>query len=224
MLTNCHLVNELLTNSERNVRKLYEEYYVQISRESGSMGDPPVSRSRCDFSHREGLWGRFDRRTVVRLGFFLALVAVQLPPADAVAQVSLEFGVYASDKPSAMVTQLRPALNLISKATAEILGEEVKIRLQVVRSYKRGVDHLVAGEFDFMRLGPASYVMAKSRNPGIRIVAMEEKNGKKTFNGIISVPSDSNLTDIRQLRGRTFAFGSKRSTLGRFFAQPCLRA
>ena len=156
---------------------------------------------------------------MARLGFFLALVAAQLPSADAVARVSLVFDVYSFDKPSAMVTQLRPALNLISKLAGQILGEEVEIRLQVVRSYKAGIDHLITGKFDFMRLGPASYVMAKSRDSGIRILTMEKKNGEKTFIGVISVPSASNLTDIRQLRGKTFAFGSKRSTLGRYFAQ-----
>lgn len=183
------------------------------------MVDSFVSRSHGDLSCRKCRWGWFDRWTAARLGVFLALIAAQLPPADAVARVSLVFGVYSSDKPSAMVTQLRPALNLISKLAGDILGEEVEIRLQVVRSYKAGIDHLVAGEFDFMRLGPASYVMVKSRDPGIRILAMEKKNGKKSFDGIIAVPSDSNLTDIRQLRGKTFAFGSKRSTLGRYFAQ-----
>ena len=183
------------------------------------MVDSSVSRSHGDLSRRKSLRGRFDRWTVARLGVFLALIAAQLSPADAVARISLVFGVYSSDKPSAMVTQLRPALNLISKLAGDILGEEVEIRLQVVRSYKAGIDHLVAGKFDFMRLGPASYVMVKSRDPGIRILAMEKKNGKKTFDGIISVPRDSNLTDIRQLRGKTFAFGSKRSTLGRYFAQ-----
>ncbi len=48
---------------------------------------------------------------------------------------------------------------------------------------------------------------------------MENKSGRKSFNGVIAVHKDSTLSEISQLRNRTFAFGSKRSTLGRFFAQ-----
>lgn len=135
------------------------------------------------------------------------------------AKVSLVFGTYSSDKPSAMVAQLRPSLDRIAGHMSKILGEEVKVRMQIVRSYEEGVGLIVNNEVDFMRLGPASYVKAKDRNPGIQILAMEKKKGKKTFNGIICVRNDSDITEVSQLRGRTFAFGSRRSTLGRYFAQ-----
>jgi phosphonate transport system substrate-binding protein len=61
--------------------------------------------------------------------------------------------------------------------------------------------------------------MAKKRAPEISILAMENKRGHKTFNGVIAVHKDSPLVELSQLRDRTFAFGSKLSTLGRFFAQ-----
>ncbi len=38
------------------------------------------------------------------------------------AKVSLVYGVYTSDKPSTMVRQFRPSLDLIAKAAGEILG------------------------------------------------------------------------------------------------------
>ncbi len=146
-------------------------------------------------------------------------LAVSLYPAVAQAKVSLVFGTYTSDKPSAMVAQIRPSLNIISRTASEIYGEEIVIRMQVVKTYKEGVDHLVAGKFDIMRLGPASYVMAKERAPDIGILAMENKKGRKFFNGIICVPIDSPLREVREIKGKHFAFGSSRSTLGRYFAQ-----
>ncbi len=138
---------------------------------------------------------------------------------DAAAETKIIFGAYSSDKPSAMVAQVQPTLIAISKKIAEIYGEKVTFRMQVVRGYKKGVDRLIDKKFDIMRLGPASYVMAKNRAPKISILAMENKGGRKTFNGVIAVHKDSTLTELSQLRDRTFAFGSKRSTLGRFFAQ-----
>jgi phosphonate transport system substrate-binding protein len=147
----------------------------------------------------------------------LASLLAWAPAASA--KVSLVFGTYSPDKPSAMVTQLRPSLNEIAAAMTDILNEEVEIRMEVVRSYDDGVALIIDGTVDFMRLGPASYVRAKAENPGLGVLAMENKNGAKEFNGIIAVHTDSDITDVSQLRGRSFAFGSKRSTLGRYFSQ-----
>ncbi len=147
-----------------------------------------------------------------------ALAAIQWTSV-ASAKVSVVFGTYSADKPSAMVTQLRPSLDGIAKRMSEITGEEVEVLLRVVGSYDAGVDLIVNGDVDFMRLGPASYVKAKDRNRDLQILAMENKHGKKTFNGIIAVRTDSDNTEVSQLHGRSFAFGSMRSTLGRYFAQ-----
>jgi phosphonate transport system substrate-binding protein len=118
-----------------------------------------------------------------------------------------------------MVQQLRPTLNLIEQSIAADLGEPVQIKLQVVRGYAPGAELLLSGKADVMRLGPASYVQVKRDNADIELLAMENKNGANTFEGVIAVHEDSGITEISQLAGRTFAFGSKRSTLGRYFAQ-----
>ncbi len=164
---------------------------------------------------------RLGRRAIAAGKWAAVLLAAGLFhwSSTADAKVSLVFGTYSPDKPSAMVTQLRPSLNEVAEHMSEILGEDVEVRMQIVRSYDDGVDLIVTGKVDFMRLGPASYVKAKSRNPGLVILAMENKRGTKTFNGVICVRRDSDISDVSQLRGRTFAFGSKRSTLGRYFAQ-----
>jgi len=157
-------------------------------------------------------------KNAMRVGATCALV-LAFGAVDAAAETKVIFGAYSSDKPSAMIAQVHPALAAISKKIAEMYGEKVTFRMQIVRGYKKGVDHLIAKKFDIMRLGPASYVMAKKRAPEIFILAMENKKGRKTFNGVIAVHKDSTLSELSQLRDRTFAFGSKRSTLGRFFAQ-----
>lgn len=139
--------------------------------------------------------------------------------ATAQADISIKFGTYAPDKPSAMVKQLSPSLKELSILTSRILGEPVNIQLKIVRGYAAGVQQIVDGKVDFTRVGPASYVAAKDASPGIEILAMEKKRGKKTFNGIIAVHKDSPINTLQDLRGKTFGFGNKRSTLGRYFAQ-----
>jgi phosphonate transport system substrate-binding protein len=118
------------------------------------------------------------------------------------AKVSLVFGTYSSDKPSAMVAQLRPSLDDIAQSMGQILGEEVEINMKVVRSYDDGVALIVEGQVDFMRLGPASYVRAKDDNPGIEVLVMENKHGAKRFNGVIAVHKDSDITDVSQRHHR----------------------
>ncbi len=181
--------------------------------------DRPVSALKNEIPCASGGTGRFVSRRVTKLILALFLVPVLLWSSAARAEISLVFGVYTSDKPSAMVRQLRPSLDIIAKRAGEILDEDVKIRLQVVKGYTAGAELILSGKVDFMRLGPASYVKVKKQDPGIELLAMENKNGANKFNGYIAVHTDSDITDVRQLKGRTFAFGSKRSTLGRYFAQ-----
>lgn len=148
---------------------------------------------------------------------FSALVGIW--PGVAVADLTLSFGVYSSDKPSSMVKQFRPTLNKLEQSLTEIRGEPVKIRMHVAKSYQQGLNDLVSGKVDFSRFGPASYVTAKESDNGIEILVIESKKGSKVFNGVIAVGKGSPIRSIADLRGRSFAFGDEESTIGRYLAQ-----
>ncbi len=147
---------------------------------------------------------------------FLGLVIGTSP---ASAGVDLSFGVYASDKPSAMVRQFRPVLNIIEERMTDLLGEPVGIRLQVAKTYEQGIVDLVEGNVDFARFGPASYIEAKEADSGISILALESSGGTKVSNGVICVARDSSITSMEDLVGLRFAFGDQRSTIGRYLSQ-----
>jgi phosphonate transport system substrate-binding protein len=136
--------------------------------------------------------------------------------------LELTFGVYTSDKPTDMVDQFRPLLNLLEAKLSGKLHRRVKIKMQIAPTYEEGVSDLVEGRVDIARLGPASYVLAYQANPGITVLAMESIKGRKTFPGIICVHRDSDISSIEMLRGRRFAFGSEQSTIGRYLAQQLL--
>jgi phosphate/phosphite/phosphonate ABC transporter binding protein len=150
-------------------------------------------------------------------GMPLLLAAAWATPAQA--DLTLSFGVYSSDKPSSMVRQFRPILNTLEKNLSEIRGEPVAIRMHVAKSYQQGLEDLVSGKVDFSRFGPASYVTAKETDPGIEILAIESNNGRKVFDGVIVVATDSKIKTIGELRGKSFAFGDEESTIGRYLAQ-----
>ena len=159
-----------------------------------------------------------QRRHSRIVSLFLGVLALSwTTPASA--DIELIFGLYTSDKPSAMVQQFRPSLHILEERLTALLSEPVKIRTHVAKSYGDGLQDLVDGTVDFARFGPASYVLAKQQEPGLSIMAIEKKDGIKVFFGIICVREDSDITDVSQLRGRTFAFGDENSTIGRYLSQ-----
>lgn len=179
---------------------------------------PTASRA---VSARLAMTGRRNPHAAVAAHWLATVLLTGLLfwPGAVQAKISLIFGTYSPDKPTAMVAQLRPSLDRIAFHLGQVLGEKVEIKLSVVRSYEAGANLIISGAVDFMRLGPATYVRVKERSPDISILAMENKNGKKSFNGVIAVHTDSDITEVGQLRGRSFAFGSASSTLGRYFSQ-----
>ena len=155
-------------------------------------------------------------------GFLLSLVLLCAAGASAQAKVILVLGLYPEEKPRNMIEAFRPSLNAVEDMMSAQLGEDVEIHIQMSSDYVTALDALVAGQVDFARLGPASYVMGKNQQPAIELLAMENSHGSVSFDGLIVVREDSKLHSVADLKGGSFAFVSERSTLGRFFAQAYL--
>ena len=131
---------------------------------------------------------------------------------------TLRFGVYTSDKPTAMYAKFKPILNYLQQHM-QSNGINVDFEFKVYSTYDKAIDALVKGDCDFSRFGPSSYIIAKERNPNVRLLVMEHKKNKKLFNGVFIVPKDSDVRSIKDIRGKTFAFGNKNSTIGRYLSQ-----
>jgi len=131
----------------------------------------------------------------------------------------LNFGVYSSNKPSAMVKVYRPILKELETSMSARLNRDVDIRMQIAKDYDQGISHLVKGRVDFSAFGPASYVEAKRMNKDINILAVENVKGSKVFYGVIAVAQDSPIQSVTELKGKSFAFGDEGSTIGRFLSQ-----
>ncbi len=160
--------------------------------------------------------GKTCTLTTLLAPLFLALAAGIAP---ARADLDLKFGVYVSDKPTEMVRKFRPVLNALEAAMGGKLGEVVHIKMRVAADYGAGIADLATGAVDFARFGPAPYVLAKQRNPALRILAVESEKGTKIFYGIICVAKESPIRSVEDLKGKSFAFGNRRSTIGRYLSQ-----
>ena len=156
---------------------------------------------------------------MIRILSLICLFAVSVTSS---AEVGLKFGRYTSDKPAAMVKQFRLMLSTLGRRLEELLGEPVKIRIDVAKDYTSGLQRLVNGDVDFARFGPASYVAVRVLDPSVDVLAMESRYGGRTFYGVICVKEDSPVQQISDLRGKRFSFGSERSTIGRHLTQKLL--
>ncbi len=146
------------------------------------------------------------------LGAVLLLVGISVNAAD------IKFGIYTSDKPSAMYKKFKPVIKYLEKELKKN-GLEHKIGLKIYPSYEKAINGLAKGEFHFARFGPASYILAKEKNKNIKLLAMEINKGKKRFKGVFIVKNDSNIATLGDLKGKNFAFGSSKSTIGRYLSQ-----
>ena len=158
------------------------------------------------------------------LGPLLWLLLLCADSSAAEAKITLVLGLYPTEKPRNMVEALRPCLNAVEDMVAARLGEEVEIRIQMSSDYVTALDALLAGQVDFARLGPASYVLGKNEQPALELLAMENSHGDVAFEGLIVVREDSDIFAVSDLPGHSIAFVSERSTLGRYFAQAYLAA
>lgn len=152
----------------------------------------------------------------------LLFLMVYFSSGIALAEVSLNFGVYASDKPTTMVKKFKPILKDLERIVSRELDEPVSIRMQVSSSYEKGTQAIASGEVDFARLGPASYVSALKLDSAVRLLAMESKKGSKRFNGVICASGSSQVQSVKELKGKRFAFGDEKSTIGRYLSQQYL--
>ncbi|MCC6407769.1 MAG: phosphate/phosphite/phosphonate ABC transporter substrate-binding protein [Planctomycetes bacterium] len=133
--------------------------------------------------------------------------------------VHLSFGVYQTDKATVMYRSFTPLLDALQQRVETRLGAPVDIQLSIFPSYEDGIEALCKGRVDFVHFGPASYVTAKERNPGVQLLAMEHERGKKRVPGVVIVRAESDIRSLADLSGRSFAFGDPNSTIGRWLVQ-----
>ncbi len=131
---------------------------------------------------------------------------------------TITFGIYTSDKPTVMYQKFKPITDYLQNRITQN-GANATVKMKIFPTYAAAVDALVEGNVDFMRFGPASYIMAKDRDDNIRLLAMEHKKNKKRFYGVFIVAKTSPINSIKDLKETSFAFGNKNSTVGRYLSQ-----
>jgi len=132
--------------------------------------------------------------------------------------INIKFGVYTSDKASVMYRKFKPIIDYLEK-DAKKQNIDLNISIKIYPTYEAALIGIINGDYDFARFGPSSYILAKEKNKDIRLLVREEEKGKKHFNGVFVVKENSEIKSLPDLKNRSFAFGDKQSTVGRYLAQ-----
>lgn len=159
------------------------------------------------------------RSVTLALGCGLLAASV---PAQQQQPLVLKFGAYSYKKPTDVYKEFEPVLQVLQPAVARAVGRPAQIELKITKTYEECLEAFVRGEVDFVRFGPASYVLAKKRAPDVKLLAVEEEDGKKICKGYVVVRADSKIKSLEDLAGKRFAFGDEQSTIGRFLSQAVL--
>jgi phosphonate transport system substrate-binding protein len=131
--------------------------------------------------------------------FVLTLFPIPTPGWGGPPTLVLQFGINSTDSPKVVAQKILPILKVIEEELEKQINRSVQIKFKVFRTYDESIQAFVDSKVDFGRLGPSSYIIAKRKNPKIRLLAMENKKGKRTFNGLIIIRKNSPIKILSEL-------------------------
>ena len=123
-------------------------------------------------------------------------------------QSEIKFGSVAQDIPSEMHRRLLPLTTYLSR----MLNRPVSLKLS--SDMTRAINEVTTGEVDLAYLTPVAYTQTHD-NGGSQIVAKIITKGKASFQLMIVVKENSPIKTVKDLAGKSFAFGDPAALLQR---------
>jgi phosphate/phosphite/phosphonate ABC transporter binding protein len=120
----------------------------------------------------------------------------------------IHFGVIPKDNPRIMYEKYQPLLDYLADKTP------YQYELLLKKNYEETVNALGAGETDVAFLGPLTYLEARVKYGVESILKSRGAEGTATYKSVIIVKKDSLIGSIAELKGKSVAFASSKSTSG----------
>ncbi|MDQ3509776.1 MAG: phosphate/phosphite/phosphonate ABC transporter substrate-binding protein, partial [Actinomycetota bacterium] len=115
----------------------------------------------------------------------------------------LQIGMIPNQNPEEVEAQYEP----LGEYLSEELGMEVEV--SVPTGYPAVVEAMASDRLDLAHFGALTYVQAKERTEVEPLVTeVNTYTGTTNYRSLIIVPTDSDIEDVSELEGETFAFGS----------------
>src|SRR5262245_17850017 len=87
-----------------------------------------------------------------------------------------------------------------------------QIELVVTTDYSSMIEAMRFGRIEVAYFGPLSYVLAKSKAPGIEPFAVGVSKGSPTYKSVIVARADGPVKSVTDIKGKTMGFGDNAST------------
>ena len=125
---------------------------------------------------------------------------------------TLRVGLIPNQDPEEVEAQYQPLEDYLS----EEIGRDVEV--SVPATYNAVVEALVSGELDMAYFGGLTYVQARQRADVTPLVTeVNPRTGTTKYHSLIITPTDSDISEVEDVEGRDFAFGSVSSTSGSLY-------
>ena len=145
-------------------------------------------------------------------GFLLAVFLLCMPalagPGEKEGRRTLYFGVIPRFNPHVTYEYYQPLMDYLSRKTP------YRFELRLGRTYAGTIEDLEKGVTDVAYLGGTTYTLARHRFGARALVKPRNAQGGSTYRSCIIVRKDSPIRTIADLKGKSMAFGARRSTTG----------
>lgn len=128
----------------------------------------------------------------------------------------IRFGVVPLESPATMFKKFSPLVEYLSRK----LGSPVDLRIAV--DFEGAIRDIGQNITQLCYMTPSTFIEA-SKKYGVRVLAKALREGKPYHHAVIITRMDSDLKTLEDLKGRTFAFGDKRSTSSHIIPRAMLK-
>ena len=131
---------------------------------------------------------------------------------------TFSFGAISTVDKSIMKKKLTPLIAYISKT----INHPLKFKTGF--DYSSTIEKFKNGDYDFGFIGPAPFIIANNNSKKtLQIIVGLNTTTNGYFHSAIIVKKGSNIKSIEDLKGKSFAFGSPKSTLSYFMPMYLLK-
>lgn len=126
---------------------------------------------------------------------------------------AVPFGLCPKYNPRIMYQLYQPFIDYLNENTP------YRFEIKLSRSYGETIRRLSEGEVAIASCGPVPYIRAREANAVYPLVRPLAKGGKPFYHGVVVVRKESPIRELKDLKGRSFAFGQRWSTTGHIYPQ-----
>lgn len=118
---------------------------------------------------------------------------------------TIRFGVVPLESPAEMYKRFKPLVSYLSSKT----GKQLELKVGV--DFDTAIKDIGNNETQIAFMTPSTYIKA-NKEYGCRVIVKALRNGKPYHHSVIITSASSDINSLKDLRGRSFAFGDREST------------